>query len=189
MKQLDHMKLKIRKAEPSDIPNHVSVLEAVADESDSRYAFNEAHAWEHLTNLICNGVCFVAEADHEIVGVLMCGYVDVAFAKTENLETYHWYVLPKARSTKVASLLLQAIETYADERGIVVIFHQTDYHSALNGRANNSRAVERAYKGRGYEGPLDIATVGYEGRRVGVSYRYPHRENVSRPAANNAKPI
>lgn len=91
---------------------------------------------------------------------------------TKDLETHHLYILPHARSTNAAALLLDAVEAFANERDIVVIFHQMDYHSALNGKANNSRVVERLFRLRGYEGPVDTATVGQEGGRVGVSYRY-----------------
>ncbi|MGX9356759.1 N-acetyltransferase family protein [Roseobacteraceae bacterium S113] len=168
--------LTIREAVAADIPQLVELVRTVHEEVDTELAFVENHAWEHMTYNVCNGVSYVAEAHGQIVGLIAAAFIDVAFAQTENLETLHWYIAPNARSTKAGSLLLDALEQHADQNGIVVIFHQADYHSALNGKRNNSRAVERIYRSRGYEGPLDVATVGHGGRRVGVSYRYPARQ-------------
>lgn len=173
MTLINRSKPTAREALPMDIPQIVDLVRSVHDEVETSIAFDEKHAWKHMTDIVFSGVSFVAEIDDEIVGVIMAVHIDVAFAQTNHLETAHWYTRPDARSTGAGAVLLEAMENYADEKDIIVIFHQADYHSALNGKRNNSRAVERVYRSRGYEGPLDLATVGHEGRRVGVSYRYP----------------
>ncbi len=161
-----------RKALPCDIPQIVELVRQVADECDDMEKFNEAHAWEHMTGIVCSGVSFLAEIDQTVIGVIMCGCVDLAYTQTRHLETQHLYVSPQARKSLAAISLLKAAEDYADGNGLVILFHQMDYQSAIYGRKNNSSRVERLYKSRKYEGPVDTGTVGRERRRVGISYRY-----------------
>lgn len=160
-----------RLAKPHDIPAIVTILKEIAQQFHPD-VFDENHAWEHVTGIICDGVSFVAIDGRDIVGVLMCAKVDIAYAMTEHLETMHFYVSPPARKTPAAKKLLQALERYADERAVTVIFHQMDYQSALYGSRNKSHVIERLYRQRGYVGPVDIATVGDDARRVGVTYKY-----------------
>lgn len=173
----------IHRASAADIPKVVELLELVHAEAQTSLEFDASHAWEHVTGIVCNGVSFLATMNNETIGVVMCGYVDVAYAMTKALETHHLYVLPIARSSGAASQLLDAVEALANEQDTVAIFHQMDYHSALYGSANNSRVVERWFKSRGYEGPVDSANVGRDGQRVGVSYRYrpDSKDHVVRP--------
>ena len=183
MKKTNRPKPTARAALATDIPQIVGLVRNVHEEVETVFSFNELHAWKHMIDLVFGGVSFVAEIEGEIVGVIMAVPIDLAFAQTKHLETAHWYIRPDARSSGAGAVLLEAMEHHADAEGIVVIFHQADYHSALNGKRNNSRAVERVYRSRGYEGPLDVATVGHQGPRVGVSYRYPPREaESSQPA-------
>lgn len=165
-------KIVVRKAGPSDIPQIVELVHQVADEKNDLDKFDEAHAWEHMTGIVCHGVSFIAEFDETVVGVVMCGRVDLAYSQTTHLETQHLYVSRQARKSQAAQGLLKAVEDYADKNGIVIIFHQMDYQSAIYGGRNNSARVERLFKSRGYDGPIDIGTVGSDQRRVGISFRY-----------------
>lgn len=166
---------RVQNATPNDIPKIVELLRFVAKSASSDYAFDDAHAWSHVTSIVCNGVCFVLTEGNEVIGVVMCGFIDIGFAQTRHLETHHFYVMPNARDSKSAKMLLDALDDYADQQTVTVIYHQMDYHSALNGEKNNSRSVERLFRMRGYEGPIDTATVRDDARRVGISYRYPPR--------------
>ena len=181
-KELSHSKepfdrqIKIRRANTSDISKIVSLLKFVSVEADIEYQFNEAHAWMHISHLVCDGVSFLASQQERIVGVVMCNRVDLGFAPTNHLETHHLYVHPDARSTDASRFMLDALERYADSNDIALILHQMDYICALTGQKNNSKLVERFFKMRGYEGPIDTATAVGQSARVGISFRYPKRE-------------
>jgi len=174
--------ISIRQALHCDIPQIVELLKFVASESNGASQFDEHHSWEHVTGIVCNGVSFIAVLGDEIVGVIMCSYVNMGFVQTTHLETAHLYVLPSARNTRATANLLTAVEDYADRHEVVLILHQMDYQSAIYGGENNSLRVERLFRFRGYKGPVDTATVGPEQRRVGVSYRY---VGVEKGATNN----
>lgn len=163
---------KVRIALPTDIPPIVAMLEQIARESGHAHLYDAPHTWEHVTRIVCRGVSFLAEANGQIVGVIMSSHVDIAFAQTAHLETQHFYVKPSMRRSRAAVSLLKALEEYADANGVVAIHHQMDYVSAISGVASNSDRVERLYRSRNYDGPVDEAFLCRPRLRVGLSYLY-----------------
>lgn len=134
--------------------------------------FDEVHAWGHAGGLITEGICFLAKVDDAAVGLIAAKPIDVGIVQIPDLETVHIYVVPAKRGFVLIMALLRAVERYATERRLKVLFHQTDYPSVIEDGPSNSKGVEVLFKRRGYIGPVDIAYTAPDFVRAGVTYLF-----------------
>ena len=133
--------------------------------------FEHAHAWSHAGSLITDGVCFVAKQDGVVTGLIAAKRIDVGIVIIPDLETVHIYTMPGNRSFVLILALFRAVESYADEHRIKVLFHQMDYPAAIEDRLSNGHGVEALFKRRHYT-QVDVAYVTPNFTRAGVTYLY-----------------
>ena len=160
----------IRRAMPDDIPAIVKMMNVMQQERGAKCWFDPYHTWPHVTDLVCNGVSFVASLDSEAVGVVMCEYIELPYAKTKSLETAHLYVVPDKRQSRIVFDLLTAIEMYIKSQKIKLVIHYLDYLSVIEGGSNDLQRVVKLFEKRGYQGPIGDVIDSSTGHVIGQSY-------------------
>ena len=162
----------VRRATPGDIPAIVKMMSAVPEERGAACGFDPYHTWRHITELVCDGVCIIADLEGRAVGVVMCSYIQLAYNKSESLETAHLYVVPDMRNCGLAFDLLSEIEDYVKENCIKLIVHYLDDLSVIEGGPNDLEKVVKLFQRRGYTGPIGDMRSPDNHEIIGQSYLF-----------------
>ena len=171
-----------------DVPPLTTMLKIAAQEQGAGDEFDPRHAERHIVEKLSSGVVIVLEADGEIVGAVTLSRVDLGYRHDDALETTHTFLLPRVRSMQAMKALFQGVEAYADQSGVVVMFHQLWYRQAIRNEAMDDGRFDAFYSFLGYrEAGTSFARHPY--RKVGRSYIYvPGMEKVRRRGTGTRRP-
>lgn len=143
--------IETRIATLSDLPALLELMRTASEDRGPIKPFDAQHAERHLRDKLLNGTTFVIDLDDKLVGAIMLTRIDLGYAYAEReMEALHTFVAPEARRLSVTGRLFRAVEHFADERRIDIIFHETDYEAAIRGEESRGEDVEQLYKFRGY---------------------------------------
>lgn len=79
---------------------------------------NPERMFRYIAHHVTNGASFVAERDGVIVGATCGAPVHYWFSDERYVSEGYFYVVPEARPSRAAVLLLRALQGYADNLGI-----------------------------------------------------------------------